>query len=221
MRTLSQPRKETAITLLEVLLVTAAVVIFAGLVVPRVMEAKAKANRITCTGHLKCVGLGFRIFSADNGGFLPWQLSGTNGTKDQLADPTGAWRHFLFASNEMGTSLILACPADRERSRASDFADFGPKNLSYYLGLLADGASPQSILGGDRNVTTNDLEVGTGLLLVGTNQPVGFSGKIHKGAANIVLGDGSVQQVTSRRFQETVVNAAIASTNAVNQLLVP
>ena len=40
-------------------------------------------------------------------------------------------------------------------------------------------------------------------------------------AGNVLLGDGSVQQTTSGRFQETVVAAAAASTNTINRLLLP
>ena len=65
------------------------------------------------------------------------------------------------------------------------------------------------------------MDVKTGLLLLGTNQKAGFSGKIHKDLGNILLGDGSVQQLTSARFQEAVVEAATDSTNAINRLLIP
>ncbi len=217
-----QSRNERAITLVEVLLVVAVVVILAGLVVPGLVLAKAKANRITCVSHLKCVGLAFRIFSTDNRGDFPWRLSGTNGTKDILSDPTAGWRHFQFVSNELSTPLILSCPSDRKRSRVSSFASFGPGNLSYFLGLLAEESEPQTILCGDRNLTTNGMTIGSGLLLLlPTNQNAGFSKAIHQNAGNLLLGDGSVQQVTSSRFQDAVYDAAKASANAINRLLIP
>lgn len=221
MKMMFKPRKDPAITLLEVLLVLAAVAILAGLVVPWIFAGRAKANRIRCVNNLKNVGLGFRIFSTDHNGQYPWKLSGTNGTKDLLSDPTAVVRHFQFISNEITTPLILGCPADTERRRVSRFADFGLNNLSYFLGLLASDTQPLSVLSGDRNLTTNGTDVGPGLLLLGTNLNAGFSPKIHHSSGNVGLGDGSVQQFTSGRLQSSVVATAVASSNAVNRLLIP
>ena len=141
--------------------------------------------------------------------------------QELLADPGSVWRHYRFISNELGSSRILVCPSDKERRMAPDFSAFGPENLSYFLGLEGDETIPESILGGDRNLTTNGVDVGPGQLRLGTNINAGFSGKIHNQAGNLLLGDGSVQQVTSGRFQETVITAAVASTNATNRLLIP
>ncbi len=214
-------RKADAITLLEVLVVVVVVVILAGLVVPWLSRAKIKSERISCVSNLKNVGLAFRIFTTDHGGEFPWRVSGTNGTKDLLADPNAVWRHFLAISNELSVPEILKCPADRERDPAAGFANFGPANLSYFLGLEADENEPRSILGGDRNLTTNGVDVGPGLLLLRTSQIVGFSETIHRGEGNIVLGDGSVQQADRHLLQVSFRDAAAASTNAINRLLIP
>jgi type II secretory pathway pseudopilin PulG len=221
MKPRSPRRKVSAVTLLEVLVLVAVMALIAGILLPALQSESVKAPRISCVNNLKNVGLAYRIFTTDNGGQRPWQLSGTNGTKDTLADPGSAWRHFQFISNELSSSRILVCPSDKERRVATDFSGFGPENLSYFLGLEGDENIPESILGGDRNLTTNGADVGPGLLLLGTNQNAGFSKKIHKYAGNVLLGDGSVQQTTSGRFQEAVVAAAVTSTNAVNRLLIP
>ena len=216
----SQRRKENAVTLLEVLVVVAVTVLLAGILLP-LSESEPKAPRISCVNNLKNVGLAFRIFSTDNAGQFPWQLSGTNGTKDFLANPSLGWKHFAFIANELSTPKIVQCPGDSERKMAPSFTNFSSANLSYFLGLQASEAVPETILSGDRNVTTNGMEVEPGLLRLGTNMNAGFSKKIHKNAGNVLLADGSVQQVTSGRFQETVVKAAMASTNAINRLLIP
>lgn len=44
---------------------------------------------------------------------------------------------------------------------------------------------------------------GPGRLLLTTNLVLGFTRKIHSGVGNIVLGDGSVQQVSNGRLRET------------------
>lgn len=148
-------------------------------------------------------------------------LGGTNGTKDFLDDPTQLWRHFAIVSNELSTPKILVCPSDPERTVAPNFASFGPSNLSYFLGLQTTEDNSHSILAGDRNLMTNGVPVGPGTLLLSTNLNFGFTKKIHARAGNILMGDGSVQQVTGRRFQQAVVDPALASTNGVNRLLIP
>lgn len=175
-----------------------------------------------CVNHLKNIGLALRIFSTDNGGQYPWAVATNSGGSAGIPlDAANAWRQFAAISNELSTPFILICSEDSERKIAENFASFGNANLSYFLGLESVEEIPQSILAGDRNVTTNGVDVGPGLLLLGTNHNPGFSRTIHKGVGNILMGDGSVQQVTSGRFQNSIVDAAMASTNAINRLLIP
>lgn len=216
----NRPR-EDATTLLEVIVLVAVMAVVAAMLLPPVSRSKVYSRRVACVNNLKNVGLADRIFSTDHNGNYPWMLGGTNGTKDFLDDPTQLWRHFAIVSNELSTPKILVCPSDPERTVAPNFASFGPSNLSYFLGLQSSEEEPQSILAGDRNLMTNGVSVGPGTLRLSTNLNFGFTKKIHNGTGNMVLGDGSVQQVTGGRFQQAVVDAALASTNGVNRLLIP
>ncbi len=205
----------------EVVILVAVTAVLAMVVLPTLSQYWAQSRRIRCVSNFKNIGLALRIFSNDHGGSFQWQLSGTNGTKDLLYDPYDAWRHFAFISNELSNPANLRCPTDSERATARDFGSFGPHNLSYFLGLLADEAEPKTLLGGDRNLTTNGFEVGPGLLRLGSAQNAAFSDKLHRNAGNILLGDGSVWQASSLQFQEAVKDAAEASRNTINRLLIP
>jgi prepilin-type processing-associated H-X9-DG protein len=44
----------------------------------------------------------------------------------------------------------------------------------------------------------------------------GFTGRTHDSAGNILLGDGSVQQVTSARFREAIRDEAASTGNAIS-----
>lgn len=104
---------------------------------------------------------------------------------------------------------------------ASDFATLDNKNLSYFLGLLASGKDPNSLLSGDRNLMTNGVPVSSGLLQLSTNLTWGFTKKMHEDAGNIVRVDGSVQEVTSALFQRAVLDAGLPIKDGPNRLLIP
>ena len=57
------------------------------------------------------------------------------------------------------------------------------------------------ILSGDRNLTTNGLDVVPGLVVLGTNTAVGWSTKMHNQSGNFGLADGSVQKGSGGTFQ--------------------
>jgi prepilin-type processing-associated H-X9-DG protein len=190
-------RKTAALTLVEVLVVVAVLAVLAVLLISKLASTMKKAKRITCVNHLVQINLAFRLWEGDHTNLYPMNLS-TNlgGTLEEVARGN-VFRHFQVMSNELSTPLILVCPVD-VRQPAVDFGStFGNSNISYFVGLDAEDAKPQTILAGDRNIVVGG-KMKNSVLEIEPNDSVGWSSEMHDGVGNIALADGSVQQTVSR-----------------------
>ncbi len=187
------------------LVVLAVVAILAALLLPALAAAKRKAQRINCVNNLKQCGLAFRIWEGDHDNKMPMEISSDKGGTKDFDSGADAFRHFQVLSNELSTPKILICPADT-RTVAANFIGLGNRNLSYFIGLDADEASPQRLLDGDRNIRGQN-EPQNGVLMLTPGAPVYWTPEMHGNAGNVGLCDGSVQQLTTLQLQRAVQNS--------------
>ena len=150
------------------------------------------------------------------------------------------WTNYALMANELGLApKLLVCPDD-ERRPATDFVTNNApperghsyfkdnSTLSYFVGVSANDNYPQSIQGGDRNLGVGirpDRDYGYSPksgrgndVAIPISGPVSWSLKMHSagntaGAGNILLGDGSSQQVSSASFNRNWLRNADPTTN--------
>ena len=129
------------------------------------------------------------------------------------------WKNFQVMSNELSTPKVLICPTDT-RDAATNFDFLRNSNISFFIGIDAGESNPQLILGGDRNITNGTL-VKNGILEVTTNTPVGWTAEQHNHVGNLLLSDGSVQQLSQSGLRASMQNTGLFTNRFLMPILGP
>ena len=259
-------RRRRGFTLIELLVVIATIAVLACLLLPALAQTSRRALRIQCINNLKLINLSFHVWEGDYGGKYPMAVSTANGgAMENICSQSGGnapagyglTNVFCVMSNKLGTPKILHCPADVSPatapgdtsgsgtisgsaicSVATNWAGFGPRNLSYFVSGNTTDKYPKMVLIGDRNIGTT----------IASGQPIPFGSPagrmnivngaycngpipgmtpqphlvanfpawcwtdldIHQDAGNLGMADGSVQQASLNAVEQALADTVNA-----------
>jgi prepilin-type processing-associated H-X9-DG protein len=213
----AKPRRQTALTLLELVLVIVCLGVIAGLILPPLAHT-GSSKQIRCIYNLKQTTLSFQMWAGDNNDKFPMQVSFTNGGTMELVSAGHVFPIFQVMSNELNDPRTLICPQDTHRKPATHFTtDFCDAHLSYFVNADADPTNPAAILAGDRNLEVQGKRLHPGLNTLYNISFVDWTSEIHNQRGNVALADGSVQQCSSESLRSLFLNSGLAT----NRLILP
>jgi prepilin-type N-terminal cleavage/methylation domain-containing protein/prepilin-type processing-associated H-X9-DG protein len=189
--------RQSGLTLLELLVVIAVMVVLAALLLPTGGPRRAKLLR--CISNLRQLDVQFVLYASDNHGDFPMQVSVANGGTLEFLYSGYTFPHFEKLRSYGLQTNILICPFETNRQAAASLEALNDLALSYFVNVDASTNDPaKTILLGDRFLQLNGQQVGHGIFAVTTNQNLSWCSDFHARGGGFAFTDGHVEFVREK-----------------------
>ena len=222
MKTLSARAKTSGFTLVELLIVVVIIVIFGLFLLPHSPQRNRTAV-LGCLTNQRQLGLGFILWSMDNNGKFPWQLStATNGTMKSITNGEAATQ-FCALSGYIPSYHAYLCPSETSRQPAASDDTLSDSNLSYFVNIDSSPTNPAIVLTGARHLQAGGEPVKPGLFLFTNGVDLGWTHELHNIRTFQTLGilgfaDGHSQVVTGQNLTMTFNHQGLAGSHLLAPL---
>lgn len=197
----SKGHKESALTLVEVLVILALIAILAAMFLPSASYS-GPATGERCADNLKQIGEAMQSWANDHQDDYPMEISIMNGGTKEYMTGSDTFEHFIVLSNYLkGGSPTLVCPIDRRGGipyPPKDFSTLSNVNVSYFVNLKANHSYKNFFLSGDFFPTSN-IPVLNGILSATKQTIIGWTNKHSRSRrkfyGNILFSDGHVDSL--------------------------
>ena len=211
--------RESALTIIEVLLVIAIIAILLAMFLPALAYSGPDTGG-RCAGNLKQIGGATQSWLIDHHDNYPMEVSTNDGGTKEFKFGSETFEHFIVLSNYLKRgSPVLVCPIDRRDGYPyppKDFLSLSNLDVSYFINLNATHSRNNFFLCGDFFLTSSVPQV-DGILTVSKETTVGWKTKHFRSASrfsgNILFPDGHVDSLPDRKLQKALNKSDIATNN--------
>ncbi len=193
-------------TLVELLIVTAIIAVLAGMLLPALNRARARANTIHCLSNCRQTGMALHLYADLYGGTFPVVHTGTFEHHHELSPPLEWFEPLTLCGYDPG---YLRCPSDpafdaqagRQSYMMNAIFTFGRRIFSL---RSASSRIVMAERGGETAETAETHQCYDGMCAVQDYESM-LASRRHGGQANYLFADGHVETL---RLEETVPDPA-------------
>lgn len=215
----SCPRKRicAGLTIVEVLVVAAILIILAALFLPSLSRSRP-ARGPSCMNNLRQIDIGLLLFASDHQERFPIEVSIPNYDFPEVTNIGPASLYFQELQPYHLNPSLFICPFETDRKAAPGYPTLNNSNISYFLNAdAATNYASASLLSGDRLLQSNGTAVQPGVFVLTPQINVSWNPSNHAGGGSMGFADGHVEFVKAAKLTSVLQKLPVTT----NRLCVP